>query len=263
MLKKLLDMPNDSLGKTFGVAAVLCLAASILVSGAAVALRPMQASNKLIDMRRNILEIGGLYDAGKSVEEQFAQIDTQFIDLRTGEFVEGYDAESYDPRSAAKDPAASVKLAASEDQASIKRQASVMPVYLVKNGEDISRLILPVHGYGLWSTLYGFLALEPDTKTVIGLGFYEHAETPGLGGEVDNPNWKALWKGKEVYDQDFNVAISVIKGNVQASDPEAMHKVDGLAGATLTSAGVSNLMQFWLSDLGYGPFLTKFRDTRG
>ena len=55
-------------------------------------------------------------------------------------------------------------------------------------------VVLPVHGLGLWSILYGFVALDADLETIRGLTYYEHKETPGLGGEVDNPRWKSLWK---------------------------------------------------------------------
>ena len=129
---------------------------------------------------------------------------------------------------------------------------------MVEHDGELDKIILPVRGAGLWSTLYGFLALENDLNTVAGLGFYEHGETPGLGGEVDNPKWKALWPGKEVYD-DGQVAIELIKGSVDASTRNAENKVDGLSGATLTSRGVSNLVQFWMGDNGYKLFLKNLR----
>ena len=115
--------------------------------------------------------------------------------------------------------------------------------------------MLPVNGYGLWSTLYGFLTLDTNTKTVKGLGFYSHAETPGLGGEVDNPKWKAQWNGKVVFDEDYQPNIRVEKsGNVKGEN-----SVDALSGATITSRGVENLLHYWLGDHGYGPFLAQFR----
>ena len=126
------------------------------------------------------------------------------------------------------------------------------------NGE-LSKIILPIHGYGLWSTLYGFLALEPDVNTIAGLGFYEHAETPGLGGEVDNPKWKGIWPGKKLFDEDGELAISVIKGTVDSGAAGAQHKVDGLAGATLTTNGLHNLVRFWMGENGFGPYLSAMK----
>ena len=131
-------------------------------------------------------------------------------------------------------------------------------VYLIEKDGKYDKVILPVRGYGLWSTLYGFLALENDFNTVAGLGFYDHGETPGLGGEVDNPKWKAIWPGKEIY-SDGDVAIELVKGNVDSSTPNAENKVDALSGATLTSRGVSNLLRFWMGELGYKSFLSNLR----
>lgn len=263
MIKNILALPNDSTKKTVVVAAALCLVCSVLVSGAAVFLKPQQEYNKALDKRRNILQIAGLMEEGKSVDELFKQIETRVVDLESGEYVELADASAYDQRKAAKDPALSVALSAEQDIASIRRRAKQASVYLVKDGEALKTIILPVHGYGLWSTLYGFLALEADATTVAGFGFYEHAETPGLGGEVDNPNWRAMWPGKIVHSDAGQVALEVIKGSVSADTPGAQHKVDGLAGATLTSRGVSNLLQFWMSEQGFGAYLRNIKSQGG
>ena len=133
---------------------------------------------------------------------------------------------------------------------------------MLKDGDEIRQLVLPVHGYGLWSTLYGFIALENDLNTIKGLRFYEQGETPGLGGEVDNPKWRQQWKGKRIFDDNGELKIQVIHGHVTHNDPEADYKVDGISGATLTSKGVSNLLRFWLGDRGFGPYLKKLRAER-
>jgi Na+-transporting NADH:ubiquinone oxidoreductase subunit C len=149
------------------------------------------------------------------------------------------------------------------DFASVGRRAKYAPVFRVKRegGNGIEAVILPVHGYGLWSTLYGFLALDLDLNTIRGLTFYEHGETPGLGGEVDNPRWKHLWVGKKAFDENGDLRIAVIKGQVNPSAPAAKYEVDGISGATLTSRGVSNLIRFWLGDEGFGPYLDRLRAT--
>ncbi|WP_339344266.1 Na(+)-translocating NADH-quinone reductase subunit C [uncultured Alcanivorax sp.] len=253
---------NESVGKTLLVAFLVCVVCGVVVATAAVSLRPVQNENKLIDKRMNILLAAGMYDASQDVNEQFKSIERKFVDIESGDYVEM--PESYDQRTAAKDPAQSERLSGDVDIAGIKNQADVAEVYLARgdNGE-LSRIILPVHGYGLWSTLYGFLALEPDANTVAGLGFYEHGETPGLGGEVDNPKWKALWEGKKLYGDQGEVEIQVIKGTVESNTPNAEHKVDGLAGATLTSKGVSNLLRFWVGENGFGPYLKRMRQGGG
>ncbi|MEK9555869.1 MAG: Na(+)-translocating NADH-quinone reductase subunit C, partial [Gammaproteobacteria bacterium] len=238
---------NESVQKTITVALVLCLVCAVVVSSAAVILRPAQAVNEKANMQMNILQAAGLYDPQQSIQDQFQIVTTRLVNLETGEFVEGIDAERYNQRKASKDPSMNRVLSGEEDIASIKRQAKIAKIYLIENGDQIEKIILPIHGYGLWSTLYGFMALEGDGNTVAGLGFYEHAETPGLGGEVDNPNWKAQWTGKQVYNGDA-VALRLVKGGADRSDS---YGVDALSGATLTSRGVDNLLKFWMSDAGF------------
>jgi Na+-transporting NADH:ubiquinone oxidoreductase subunit C len=250
---------NDSTRKTLIVAFSLCIVCSIIVSTAAVILQPAQEANKSLDRKRNILAAAGMLDDSKSVDELFAQISTRVVDLRTGKFTEDVPADSYDQRKAAKDPSASDALSTADDLAKVARREHYAVVYLVEDaGGEIEKIILPVHGYGLWSTLYGFIALESDGNTVAGLGFYEHAETPGLGGEVDNPRWKASWPGKQVY-RDGEVAIALIKGAVDPAGADAAWQIDGLAGATLTARGVTNLVQFWLGKNGFEPFLNNLQ----
>ena len=251
---------KESVARTLTVALLVCLVCSVVVSAAAVALKPVQTTNRLQDKQRNILQIAGLYDESRSIEEQFSQITPRLVDLRTGEFSDAQDPLTFDQQKASKDPDMSQQLTGEQDIASIRRRADYSTVYVVENTDgSIKTLILPIHGYGLWSTLYGFMALESDLQTVVGLGFYQHAETPGLGGEVDNPNWKAQWQGKVVYDESGDVDISVIKGSVDPNSPKAEHQVDGLAGAILTSRGVESLVRFWLGEDGFGPFLDHLR----
>jgi Na+-transporting NADH:ubiquinone oxidoreductase subunit C len=249
---------NESVQKTITVALVLCLVCAVVVSSAAVILRPAQAVNEKANMQMNILQAAGLYDPQQSIQDQFQIVTTRLVNLETGEFVEGMDAERYNQRKASKDPSMNRVLSGEEDIASIKRQAKIAKIYLIENGDQIEKIILPIHGYGLWSTLYGFMALEGDGNTVAGLGFYEHAETPGLGGEVDNPNWKAQWTGKQVYNGDA-VALRLVKGGANRSDS---YGVDALSGATLTSRGVDNLLKFWMSDAGFKPFLDNLKQGR-
>ena len=249
---------NESVQKTITVALVLCLVCAVVVSSAAVILRPAQAVNEKANMQMNILQAAGLYDPQESIQDQFQIVTTRLVNIETGEFVEGIDAERYNQRKASKDPSMNRVLSGEEDIASIKRQAKIAKIYLIENGDQIEKIILPIHGYGLWSTLYGFMALEGDGNTVAGLGFYEHAETPGLGGEVDNPNWKAQWTGKQVYNGDA-VALRLVKGGADRSDS---YGVDALSGATLTSRGVDNLLKFWMSDAGFKPFLDNLKQGR-
>ena len=256
LLRKFLELPNDSTQKTVVVATALCLGCSILVSGAAVALKPIQDANKALDKKQNILQIAGLMQEGKTVEELFGQVEAKVVDLQTGEYAADIDPTTFDARAAAVDPKQNVVLTKAQDIASIKRRAKFATIYLARDAAGkVEKIILPISGYGLWSTLYGFMSLASDGNTITGFGFYEHAETPGLGGEVDNPNWKALWAGKQLFDEQGNIALDIVK----SSQPDSAYQVDALSGATLTSNGVENLVHFWVGENGFGPYLQKVR----
>ena len=247
---------QETFGKTIVVVLAVCLVCSIIVAGAAVGLRPLQIANKEIDKQKNILAVAGL-ETEKSVTEIFASnIETKLVDLDTGEFAA--DDASYDQRKAAKDPATSIRLTAEQNVAKIGRRANLATVYLVSddNGQ-LQRIILPVHGAGLWSTMYAFVAIKPDGNTIEAITYYDQGETPGLGGEVQNPRWRSQFVGKELFDENNLPAIKVAKGQAPAG---SKHEVDGLSGATLTSVGVEHTFTFWLGEQGFGPFLTKVRE---
>lgn len=251
---------NDTVKKTVMVALSLCIVCSVIVSTAAVLLKPAQVANKEQDFKRNILAAAGLLQEGISVDKQFEAVTTKVVDLREGVFTDEVNPEEYDQRTAAKHPTMSEEIGVGQDIAGLGRRENFAEVYFIDDGKGGEIVVLPVKGYGLWSTLYGFIALESDLNTVVGLGFYEHAETPGLGGEVDNPAWRALWEGKKVYTDEGEVGLSVIKGSVDANTPNAEYKVDGLSGATLTSRGVDNLIEYWMGENGYQTFLTNLEN---
>ena len=260
---------RDSFTGTLVVALVLCVVCSVIVSSAAVLLRPLQETNKKLDQQRNVLIAAGVNVESMSGEEIKAYFSDEskvtrlLVDLETGEPVDaeelGIDLDTYDAKKAAKSSELSQRVDNSGPTPGVSRREKYAFVYEMKEEGEVQYYVLPIYGKGLWSTLYGFLALESDTKTVKGITFYEHKETPGLGGEVDNQGWKDSWKEKLVFDDNWNVSLKVIKGQVNSEDPKAVHEVDGLSGATITSRGVSNSIQYWLGDDGFGKFLEKRR----
>jgi len=251
-------MFKDSIKGTFIVAAALCLIASIVVSGAAVSLKPRQLANKSFDKKVNILKAAGLYTNSDEVDRIYQKVvRPKIIDLSTGEYVVDVDPDSYDIKQMAKTAEEGLMIPGEKDIAGIKRRARYAVLYeVIRENGGLTQVVLPIHGKGLWSTLWGFIAVADDANTVNGLGFYAHAETPGLGGEVDNPRWKALWVGKKIYKNSL-VAIEVLKGQVDQKSKDAEYQVDGLSGATITARGVSSLVQYWLGDHGYQNYLKK------
>jgi len=245
-----------------------CVVCSLLVASAAVFLKARQERNVVLDKQRNVLAVSGLLPAGKKLSAAEVQklfnerVQPVLVDMQKGEVAGAdvnLDPQTYDEKKAAEDPTTSY--AAGPNMSAISRVANYMVVYEVFSDADrkkVDQYVLPVHGLGLWGTLWGFLSMDGDGNTIRGLTFYSHKETPGLGGEVDNPRWKALWPGRKAYDEKGDPVIRVIKGNAgpAAEDP---HKVDGLSGATITSNGVTHLLQFWLGDKGFGPYLAHLR----
>lgn len=267
---------RDSIWYTIAVAAVLCVVCSLAVSAAAVALRPLQEENQLLDRQRNILDATGLAMAeyGRpaheltkdQVDELYSWVSEKLVNLETGEYVTELDPEvygdvgvvTYSPQDAVRKEAQRVEITDPEFDIGVQYREKITRVYFVKRPGDprIRQVVLPVYGKGLWSTLYGYLALRSDLETIAGLTFYQHGETPGLGGEVDNTRWKAQWVGLQLFDQEGLPAARVAKGPAPEDSP---HAVDGLSGATITARGVTNLVRYWASDAGYGVFLDKLK----
>ncbi len=274
-------MQRDGILNTLVVATVLCLVCALLVSGAAIQLREKQNENVELFRKRNVLVVAGMDQdaiekAGGVAKAFEALVTDTLIDLKTGE--DGSEAlakamgvsvaeafAKFDPNKAAKNASADSPLATplTDRKADIAGlgagRENYQHVYLFQpagGGEPV--WIFPVRGRGLWSTLEGFIALKSDLQTIAGLTFYKHGETPGLGGEVDNPSWKKKWPGKRAFDDNGDVAIKVVKGTADVSN---QFGVDGLAGSTITSNGVTNMLEYWLGPDGFGPFISKKKGT--
>jgi len=260
-------MLNESPRKTIIVALGVCLVCSVLVSTAAVMLRGIQKENQRREKIRNILVAGDLFtEKSRMIDVYLEKVRSEIIDIQEGRPVveETLDAsihpDRFDIESVARNPETSLALPVERDPAQLRRIPKYMVIYRVLEDGEFTKYILPIYGRGLWSTMYGFMALDRDLRTIQGFTFYEHGETPGLGGEVDSPRWKKIWVGKQAYDVEGRVRIEVVKGRVDRTRPEAIYQVDGLSGSTLTTRGVDRMVKFWLGDHGYGPYI---RNQRG
>jgi Na+-transporting NADH:ubiquinone oxidoreductase subunit C len=248
---RFLATPNNSPKKIVTVAVGVCLVCSILVSSAAVMLKPIQQRNETLNRQKEILKVAGLYQQGMDIEAGFQQIETRHIDLDSGAYVPEQKLSQQ----------TSVAIPLQQDIAGIRERLRYPPVYLVHGDRALDTVILPLQGKGLWSTMHGFVALSADGNTVKSVTFYEHAETPGLGGEISNPKWLAKWEGKRVTGEQGDVALRVIKGSVNPASTNAEHEIDGLSGATLTANGVTRTIHFWLGERGFGPYLAQLRQS--
>jgi Na+-transporting NADH:ubiquinone oxidoreductase subunit C len=241
----------------------VCVICSVFVAGSAVSLKPLQEANKLLDRQKKVLVVAGLMQDGEQwskekISETFdSRLKAKVIELKTGKEATGIKPESFDQRKSRDD--ASTSRALAHNPAQLQRLAHHALVYHLMAGPNLEAVIIPVEGKGLWSTLYGYLAINPDLQSVKGITFYEHGETPGLGGEVDNPKWKARWPGRKLFSAgQSEPKIEVIKGSAGTVDADP-YRVDGLSGATITSRGVSHLIRFWLGQEGFGPYLSNLK----
>ncbi len=242
------EFDRDSISNTLIVAIGLSLVCSIIVSSAAIVLKPVQQRNEELFRQQIILDVAGLMEPGADVGALFAAIEPRTVDLDTGAYADD------------GDPELTVPIPGDLDIAGIGQRPRYATVYLVMDGSRIDQVILPVYGKGLWSTMLGYLSMAPDGNTVRGLRFYAHAETPGLGDQIDKDTWRAQWAGKLVYDGGDDPQIRVVKGVVPDDAADAEHLIDGLAGATLTANGVTYLVQYWTGPHGFGPYLKNFRE---
>ncbi|MGR9115668.1 MAG: Na(+)-translocating NADH-quinone reductase subunit C [Gammaproteobacteria bacterium] len=259
-------MLNADIKKSVKVVLGVCLICSFFVSTAAIMLQSIQKQNQRMDRVTNILNVADLLGRNADIEQTFrTRLTPVMIDLASGtridqdRFDDVLNIENFDIKTLAADSVYGEAIPPKDDLAKIKRRPRFMAVYLVKTKNHYDKLILPVYGKGLWSTLYGFLALNKNLDRIAGITFYEHGETPGLGGEIDNPQWQRSWQGKQAFDSQGDVIIEVVRGEVDAKSPNANHQIDGLSGATLTSRGVNNLVKYWLGEHGYGPLLARLR----
>jgi len=256
-----LARPEPGPLRTAVVALVVCLVCSLLVTTSAVVLRPLQTANRERERKQRILDIVA---AQPGLQDIFAElgdssVESRVVELETGTYADWIDPGSFDARSAVLDPLRSVKLPQERDPAGIQRRANHATVYLVQRQGHVELVILPVHGQGYSSTMYGYLALDPDGNTIRGLSFYEHGETPGLGADIDEPYWQTQWLGKRVRDDQGRMRIGVAPDEVEPGSPGYPFTVDGITGATKTCDGVTTLLRFWLGDDGFAPFLARIR----
>lgn len=249
---------KDSVGGTLTVVVLLSLICSLIVAGAAVMLKPTQEEQKALDKQKNILSVAGLLDKNTpktQIKEIYAKnIEPKIVDLATGDYVDGIN--NFDAKVAAKDATQNVVIAPEKDKAGLHTRAKYAEVYLVKNADGkLNQVVLPIYGTGLWSVMYGFVSVQPDGNTIKGITFYDHGETPGLGGEIENPRWQANFVGKKLQNEEGVSAITIGKGASADKD----HGIDALSGATLTSKGVDGTFKYWFGENGFGPYLTKLK----
>jgi Na+-transporting NADH:ubiquinone oxidoreductase subunit C len=257
---------RDSPKNALLVVLVTALVCSSLVSAAVVLLRPIQLNNQLLDQSRNIMQLTGLQAAGDELDDDemlglYKSVDRRIINISDAVFDKAIDPNTFDKRKAVNDPELGVQIPAGLDLASLGRRSRFAPVYIVWKDGELERMILPVRGAGMWSMLYGYIALESDLNTIAGMTFYEQNETPGLGDQITHVHWLEQWKGRRVFDEQGETRFRVSEGVVAAGSATSGYEVDALTGATVTGNAVTNMMHYWFGPHGYQDFLAQLRDS--
>ena len=257
-------MNKDSPAKALLVVLSVALVCSLLVSITVVTLRPVQYRNQLIEQSRKIMDLTGLIEPGEilseaAMKEAVGQLDMRLLDIDQGKFSSVMDPADFDPRAARSDPELSVAIPDSDDLAGLGRRESFAVIYLIWQGANVDRIILPVYGQGMWSTLYGYIALEADLNTIAAMTFYEQAETAGLGDQVQSREWLGKWRGRKIYSDAGSVRFRVASSVVAPDSPEASYEVDVMTGATITGDAVTRLIRYWFGPQGYAPFIESLK----
>ena len=233
--------PRITKAYTLGFAAAVTMVCSILLASAATLLKDRQDQNIQLDIKYNILSVLGLVESRDVAPEKLLSlydnsVKTFVVDLE-GNPVSGQRAEDIDPR----------------------KSPELLPVFSRQEGGEITAYCLPTQGKALWSTVKGYIALEKDLNTVKGITFYSHAETPGLGGEIEKEWFTSAFKGKTILNSKGEiVSIEIVKGKIKPGEKGTEHKVDGISGATLTTKGLNDFIKATLEK--YEPY---FKNARG
>ena len=219
---------------TIGFTTIVTVILGLGLSVTADSLRERQTLNEELDIKKNILSVLGF---------------KQNVEWTNDEVQNLYDNNINEIK---------INKTGSIINDAISSDNNIYTIYESHINKKVTGYAIPIAGKGLWGTMYGYFAIEPDAETVKGITFYRHKETPGLGAEVDKDWFKNNFVGKKLVDDKGSlVSIEVVKGYVSNTDPAGIHKVDGISGATITGKGVTTFLK---SDLQkYEPYFAKIR----
>ncbi|WP_299793368.1 Na(+)-translocating NADH-quinone reductase subunit C [uncultured Shewanella sp.] len=248
---------KDTVLGTMIFTVTLCLLCSFMITGTADLLKERKLAKKRDELKRYVLmaadvDIGGDKDFRAIFEKS---VTPMLVELDTGAVTTEGEIMDFDDRMAAINPKTSRK--PKKDTAKIKSRADQARVFKVfDDSGKLSSVVVPVYGKGLWSIIYGFVAVKPDMNTIENVVFYEHGETPGIGDFLDDSEWTGKFQGKQLFDAKGKVAFRVVKGGAKEGD---VHGVDAVSGATMTGRGVQRSIQFWFGKEGFQTFFNKLK----
>ncbi|WP_375687742.1 FMN-binding protein [Pseudooceanicola sp. LIPI14-2-Ac024] len=248
--KRMLAQPNDSRGKTIFVAFATAVICAVFVSAATVILRPIQAANRAAETQLRLETLLGSIPGMTELlsENEEATLSTVVIDLDTGRAAQDVTPETLE--AALADSGNWTAIPAGEDIAGLGSRPNYAQIYMLRDGDDVELVILPIAGAGSQGPIEAMIAIDGDMQTIAGLTITSHVETPGLGARIDEPAWQAQFAGVPFRDAQGNVEFSVARGPATNE-----FQVDGITGATRTGNAMTQIVRFWLGPMGYGPLL--------
>ena len=238
---------------------------SLLVSTAVVLLRPIQQDNQALEQARNVIRMIGDSDPALTESDglllrRFRELDARVVDFDSGQLLPGSEALDPDLKSTLNHLLENTAIPIAEDTARLGNRANRVMVYLVWDQESLERIIFPVHGMGMWSTLRGFVPLGAELNTIVDVSIYEQSETPGVGDQITRSDWLEKWRGRKIYDDDGVPQFAVAPGRVEPGSASALHSVDAISGATVTTDAVTELVRFWFGPWGFQAMLENLRE---
>ncbi|MBF9029030.1 FMN-binding protein [Rhodobacterales bacterium HKCCE3408] len=251
--RRFLALPNDSRTKTIAVAFAVSATCAILVSAATVYLRPIQTANRAAEEQARIESlVRGIPGMSALLERSGGTLSTVVIDLDRGRAAETVTPVTLE--AALADPANWTTLGPGEDLAGLGQRPDYAQVFLLRDGEDVSLVLLPISGAGYNGRIDAALALTGDMNTIAGLSITSQSETPGLGARIEEEAWLSDFPGTRTRDDSGTLRFTVARGSAGS-----VYEVDGITGATRTSNAMTRIIRFWLGPDGYEPFLNAVR----
>lgn len=212
-------------------AAGICLASSLLLAATSAGLKKQQDKMVELDRKLNVLKAFQV----EVVDAKNRRISGDRIERIYGDHIREVYLDARDGTELANKTLKDFTAAQIDSK-------SVLPLFLWQEGGRTDKYAFPVSGKGLWSTICGYMAMDRELASVVGITFYKHGETPGLGGEVEQPWFQDQFRGRKIFAGGRLKRIEVAKGKAVIRSTADRESVDGISGATLTGNGVTRFL---------------------
>jgi Na+-transporting NADH:ubiquinone oxidoreductase subunit C len=206
---------------------------AVLLSFVSTQLKPMQEMNIQIEKKQDVLRSVGKAEKVAEVDDKNTYIDEEFAQYITESYVVDFEGNLVET------DAFEVMLGLTAEIRKPREERNY-PVFIYSENGGPKKYVVPVRGKGLWGPIWGYIALEEDLNTISGAVFDHDKETPGLGSDINTRWFQEPFSGKTIFNEagEF-VSVEVVKGG---ADPSSMHQVDAIAGGTITSKALEEMI---------------------